>query len=263
MGPLNIPSIFFKSTALKGTGKLGILRPNDNGYYRMPLGALNVFNSVGQYYTVDGARELFEGNSSPLQRRLQDNCLYGELGHPIQLPGQSDAQYVRRCRTIQENNQIVHILKVELDFNSVKDEKGKPVIAIMGEIRPSGPHAHILEQALKNPNENACFSIRSFSTKTIIGGITHFKMVEVITWDKVTEPGIEYARKYYAPTLESFAEKEVFPQTLRDAILTPTSTITSNNMLVTHEQRDLEGRALLRTLGWELNSTKLPLSMRW
>lgn len=94
-------------------------------------------------------------------------------------------------------------------------------------------------------------------TGPIIGGITHFKMVEVTMWDKVTEPGIEYARKYYAPTLESFAEKKCFPNASEMQFSQPTSTITSNNMLVTHEQRDLEGRSPSSHfgLGAQLNQT--------
>lgn len=259
--PPTIPSLFFKCTALSGTNKTGILKPDTNGYFRMPIGALNVYNSSGQYYTVEGARELFE-HSGALQRRIQDGCLKGEEGHPVKLPGQSDADYIRRCRTIHEPNVSHHIASVELDFNSVKDRNGQPVIAIIGEIAPSGTHGAALERSLMNPRENVCFSIRSFSSKAVVGGVVQFRLVEVITWDRVTEPGLNIARKYFAPTLESYVDHEIKKEVLQEAVLKPTM-VTENGMLVTHESKDLEGRALLRKLGWELNSSNLPASMRW
>ena len=54
-------SVRFECTTL-GT-RSGVLKPDKDGYYIMPVGGLNVFNSAGQYYAYDKAKALFEESS--------------------------------------------------------------------------------------------------------------------------------------------------------------------------------------------------------
>ena len=46
-------SICFVATALSNTGKKGIIKPDSNGAYWMPVGALGVYNSQGHFYDYD------------------------------------------------------------------------------------------------------------------------------------------------------------------------------------------------------------------
>ena len=197
-------NIRFSCTSLVGTDKKGILTPDKDGYYSQPIGGLNVFNSAGMYYTYEGAKHLFEDQSSAFMRRVKRGALRGENGHPKRLPNQSLDDYAARILTIDERHVCVHWAEIELDFNNFKDANGKPIIAIIGKFTPSGEKGYILEKALTNPHENVCFSIRSFTEDYYVRGVVHRDLRTVVTFDYVNEPGISIAEKYKSPTLESF-----------------------------------------------------------
>ena len=197
-------NIRFSCTSLVGTNKKGILKPDENGYYSQPIGGLNVFNSAGMYYTYEGAKHLFEDQSSAFMRRVKRGALRGENGHPKKLSNQSLEEYANRILTIDEANICVHWAEISLDFDNFKDANGKPIIGIIGKFIPSGEKGYILEKALANPLENICFSIRSFTEDYYVRGVIHRDLRTVVTFDFVNEPGIGIAEKYKSPTLESF-----------------------------------------------------------
>ena len=141
--------IKFACSALAGTSKVGNLKQNENGYWPIIVGALNVFNSAGQYYVYEQAKELFE-SSSQLMRRVSRGALRGECGHPKMLPGMTNDQFANRIMSIYEENVCCHHKSLTLDFDNVKDEQGKPVIAIISEVMPSGPMGPQLEKSLRN-----------------------------------------------------------------------------------------------------------------
>lgn len=208
-------TVSFTSTALKG-GKKGIVTPDADGYYTMVIGGLNVFNSAGEYYTLNQAKELFE-QSSLFMRRVKAGVLKGELGHPRKQPGQSDEDYVRRVLDIDEKNIAAHFSDVWLDFNNVKDKDGRTVVAIMAKVRPSGPHAAVLQASLDNPKEDTCFSIRAFTEDRYSGGVKNRALTSIVTFDFVLESGIHFARKYYNPSLESLEEQTFTIDSLKQA----------------------------------------------
>ena len=117
--------IIFTCTALEGTGKQGILPKDSSGYYTIPVGALNAFNSIGDYYPYDAAKELFTSSSS-LMRRINTGCLKGELGHPKKLPTESMDSYANRVMTVEETNVCAHFSQIWLDFESLKDKFENP-----------------------------------------------------------------------------------------------------------------------------------------
>ena len=43
----------FSCTSLMGTNKAGVLKPDENGYYTVVLGALDVYNSAGDFYPLN------------------------------------------------------------------------------------------------------------------------------------------------------------------------------------------------------------------
>lgn len=204
-----LPPISFGCTALMGTNKVGELKCSEDGYYTVVLGALDFFNSAGAFYPNGAsAQELFKASSS-FMRRIASGALRGECGHPRMTPGMTMRDFMMRCSDILETNVSHHIRKVWVDYTSVKGPDGKPCIAIMGEIKPSGPMGHALKASLENPSENVCFSIRSFTRDTMRNGVIHKDLMNIVTWDYVNEPGISVATKWKAPALESFEEAEV------------------------------------------------------
>lgn len=202
---MSLNSVRLVCTALAGTNKQGVLKPDADGYYEVVLGGLNMFNSAGEYYVYEAAKSLFE-SSSQLQRRAARGALRGEYGHPKMLPGMSNEQFANRVMSIYEDMVSHHIKEVFLDFDRVKDDKGKPVIAIIGKIKPAGPYAGALQKSLETPGENVCFSIRAFTDDQRIGGVNHRALRTIVTWDYVNEPGLAVANKFSSPSLESIQD---------------------------------------------------------
>lgn len=250
-------NIMFTCSALKGTNKVGKLKQLDNGYRRLILGALNMFNSAGQFYTYDEAKSIFE-ESGALQRRIGRGALRGEYGHPRQ-EGMKDAVFARRVMDILEQNVCCHHRKLELVFDEMHDERGNPVVAIYGETAPSGPFGHVLEKQLENPDENVCFSIRAFTRDyTTPLGIRNRALKSVVTFDYVNEPGMSIATKYMNPALEGLSfgedqgqrrEKMFTRSTMEQALQGAGAGIAQESMLMTAGD-------LFRSMGWS-NATAL------
>jgi hypothetical protein len=194
--------IIYQSTVLNGVNKVGNLQKDANGYFEIVLGALNAYNSQGWYYSYEHAKSLFE-NSSELMRRISTGRLRGETGHPRFQPGMTQLQWFSRVNDLLEPNLCVHFKEVSLSFDGHKDEKGNPIILIMGRAKPSGANSQWLEKQFENPDEDVCFSIRSFTEDEIIGGRRTKMLKKIVTWDTVNEPGLSGACKYKTPSLES------------------------------------------------------------
>lgn len=200
-------AIRYTATKLAANNIKGINAPDADGYYEMIVGGLNVFNSVNQFYTAQGAQNLFE-ESAVLMRRVTNGCLKSEVGHPRKAIGQSDRDYFSRVMTIQEDNVCAHFSELWLDFNFGKNNpkyKNPNLVAIMAKVKPTGPQAAALAAALANPKENVCFSIRSITRDFYNNGIYTREIEEIITFDWVTEPGISIANKWDAPATEAIA----------------------------------------------------------
>lgn len=200
----------YRCTALDGTNLNGTLKPDANGYYEMVLSALEYPNSVGDTYRLSGARKIME-ESGPFMRKIMEGNLLGECGHPRRTPGMKDDEFLRRIYDIVESNVAIHISKVWIDdTGKVKDRQGRPVIAIMGLVAPSGPMGPAFEKSLKNPNQNTCLSVRSITDNySVGGGKVEKEFVSIVGWDWVNEPGLAPANKFCAPGLESASITEM------------------------------------------------------
>jgi len=201
-------------TALAGTNKVGALKPDSNGYYEMVLGAYDFFNSSKAIYPFTSAKHLFE-ESSMLMRRINNGQCRSEYGHPKKQRGMTMSDYIQRIVSIEETNICAHIKSIRIDTQSVMDDKGKPVTAVIGMVKPSGPRGPALRESLDNPDENVAFSVRSLTNDTFENGGHQKHMKQLITWDYVNEPGISIATKYNAPSLEELSEDlEIVPMML-------------------------------------------------
>lgn len=249
-------SIRFACTALAGVNKVGTLKRDANGYYEVVVGALNVFNSVGQFYVYEQAKELFE-ESSHFMRRVRRGVLRGELGHPKPLPGMTGDQFAQRCLSIYEDNVSCHHKEIFLDFDRVKDEKGNPVIAIISRMLPSGPHGAALQRSLENPDENVCFSIRAFTDDFREHGVTKRILRTIVTWDQVNEPGLSAAEKFKSPALEGMFE-QTFSRGEMERGVKP------NPMMgLAQESVVLTGAELFASMGWETPRGQKPAYLNW
>lgn len=204
-------AVKFTATKLLGTGKRGILTPDADGYYEMIIGGLNTFNSVGEYYTLDGAKALFE-QSSIFMRRIKNGCLKGEVDHPKRSNGMTDNDYISRILTIDGNNVCVHFKEIWLDENYGKKHpelKNSNLVAIMAKLKPAGPKGSALKASLDNADENVCFSIRALTKDYYQRGQVYRVLNQIVCFDMVTEPGISIANKWQAPALESLFDLSV------------------------------------------------------
>lgn len=197
--------ILFTSTKLSMLGKEGVLKKDKDGYYTVVLGALNIFNSAGEYYVANGARQLFEKDAI-LMRRISNGNLKGENGHPKFPIGGKMRDYIERLMTIEETNVISHYKEVwlEEDFGKKNPRFGNPsMVGIFAKVCPSGEKAAVLQRALENPSENVNFSIRAFTRDYVEGGKTYRVLESIVTWDVVGEPGLHVANKWDSPSLEN------------------------------------------------------------
>lgn len=252
--------IIFGNTLLKGINKAGILKPDADGYYPVVLGALGVENSNGEIYVNTSiARATFEGNGT-LMGRVARGTLKGEMAHPDPADSPNAVMFLRRVRTIKEDRVSHHIRKIwlqEIDY------QGRKVLGIMGELKPVGPYGKILKEALDNKDENVCFSGRYFSNLSRQGGVMCREIHTCVTWDWVSEPGIEMANKYASPSLESANDHPVLQQVLEQEIVHEKA-----NQELTASLESSGGytaEALYRDLGFrqESKEQKLPASSRW
>lgn len=249
--------ISFSCTAMP-QDKKGVLPIDENGYRTVVIGGLNVFNSAGHYYTYEGAKKLFESSSS-FMRRVNAGVLHGELGHPKPLPGMDEDEYCERILTIEETNIACHYKEIWIDMESVRDNRGRPVIAILAKVKGAGPHAKVTEDSLSNPAVNTCFSIRSFTQDTFVSGVKHREIRQIVTFDLVMESGIDFARKYNAPGLEGreLHRVNVDPARLRRVV---TSERFSR---VGMESNRRFGLDTLEALGVSLDPSALPRWNQW
>lgn len=205
---MSATSIVFSSVKSVANNKK--LQQDANGYYKVIVGAINAFNSSGAFYLADGVKELIESDSSILARRLKSNYLYGEKGHPSYIPGMTNEQFISRNLRIEMNNVSHHIKEIILtptNITSGLQGKGN-VIKIEAWIKPSGEQGPLLQKALDNPDENVAFSIRSLTCDQMVNGTMIKKLVTIVTWDWVIEPGISIANKYDSIALEAYTKDE-------------------------------------------------------
>lgn len=248
----------YQCTALLGINKKGVLKADEDGYYTVVVGALNAFNSSGAYYPLAPAKALFEDSSGFMRRVKNGNCK-GECGHPKPLPGSTNRDFLQRVLQIEETRVCCHFRKIWLADEGVKDTQGRTIIAILAEVKPSGPMGPALKEALENKHENVCFSIRSLTQDRMVpAGYVEKNLRQIITFDWVTEPGMSAAVKYNSPSLESFNEV-LFSEEHLDSIEK-----SYKETGISLESTGIEGART--SLGWDKVTTcksKTPASARW
>lgn len=237
-------------------GKEGIVKPDAQGYYRVPVGAYNAYNSGGYLYDQQSGLSMFQPGSQ-LMRQLEKGILYGEYKHPERLPSMTDQQYVARIRRIDMDRVGHHIREYELVPS--RDENGRAITLVLAHVKPYGPFGQYVEAALQNGGQNAYFSVRSITIDDFSRQIKYTK--EIITHDFVGEGGIYVANKYNSPSLEDFDNSiEIRPETLH-ALAREQQRVRSLGL----EDNSMDVQGLIRELGWERTrvNTRKPSFMKW
>lgn len=216
--------VSFVATALMGTNKVGDLKPDSDGYYEVVLGGFETDNEHGHHYSFERQTQALFEESSQLMRQIKAGNLFGEYGHPKRSPGENILDFLKRCILVNEKMQSHHIRKVTIDPKNVKDDKGRSIVAVLGEIKPLGPYAHALRDILGTRSANCCFSVRAQTDDTDLpNGKEKRSVKSIITWDYVADPGVSTSSKFHAPKLESFHDEFVdysMIAKLRDEIAT-------------------------------------------
>lgn len=236
-------SISYTCTALLGTNKKGILKPDANGYYEITVGGFNVRNHSGTEWPLGQAAQLFAPGSA-LRRRLDAGVVRAEYGHPYS-DGMDAVAYFKRLNEIREEKVCGHFKELRLDYDNYKSAEGFPIVAVIGKVRPSGPYGKFLKDSLDNPEEETCFSIRAGID--IIDGRNYVK--DIVTYDYVNEGGVALARKYLSIGLESMFGGTVAAPLTDDLIVTP-------------EMLDVACEAACRTMGVESADTARLINLR-
>jgi hypothetical protein len=202
----NNGNIIFEAAALPN-GKRGILKDCGGGYKEIVLGAFNAFNASGHFYSYSENSKLAQifHESSDFMRRIAAGQLYSEYEHPKADPKMTRQELFVRRLTVDADRVAAHIRKVTLVPDAVEDVKGRRCIAVIGEVAPAGPFGKYVEESFNNPSQNTAFSVRCFTKDTPISGVLYKQIVELVTWDFVSEPGIKCASKFDTPSLESYS----------------------------------------------------------
>lgn len=254
-------SVRLGCTMLLGTEKKGVLKPDEDGYYTVVLGAYGAHNSAGMFYDLQSAKPFFRPGSA-LMRQIEKGVLRGEHKHPEPDMNITDMRtrekaFIDRVREIDSDRVSHHIRALRLEEGQ-RDDQGRPIMAVVGEIRPAGPYGDVVRQALENPHENVYFSVRSLTMDDRMRGVKYTR--EIITWDYVNEGGIYNAQKYRSPALESFQEVEITPTHLWEL-----EAENRRRMDMGLESSDLDYDGLARDLGWSKTTTEIstPGYIKW
>ena len=205
---MTVGNLFLTTNKIPLRGKQGILKPDGEGYYELPIGGFNCENSIGEVYTMENVEKLFH-SSSDLQRKIAAGKLMGEWGHPEPRANEDARSYTSRAGIISDKETCVLFNKIWLDpevarTGAMVDMGVNPnTVVTMARLKPHGIKWEALQRALDDPNFNIAFSVRNLSYDKTIRGVVYVIIVQIITWDAVADPGIKSASKWLAPRLES------------------------------------------------------------
>jgi len=189
-------TLMLKEVAGPINARLGKLKQDENGYVNMVVGAIGTVNSRKQYYAKSKEVIGLFADSSVFQRMVKEGALYGENGHP-DIEGLDQAVAMSRFMSIHEHHVCAHFNKVYLDdsLHRTSPTIESNEIAIVANVKPYGPHASVVQDAIDNPKQNLCFSIRCLAKTEEIDGKFIKTIIKPITFDKVYLPGIRHATK--------------------------------------------------------------------
>lgn len=186
--------------AVRNGKKLGALRPDEDGYYQIPLAVLGTPTDNRTYYEVDDFVNQLTSPTSHINMKLLDGKLYGEYGHPKIQELPEDKQ-IPRLFDIYEDRMSHHIKKI---WTGEKLESGGRII--YGLVKPHGPFSEELRSNLDDSCMNTSFSLRSIAKSRQEGNLIRRNIKHLVTFDYVTAGGYNEASKRFSPGVESLVD---------------------------------------------------------
>ncbi|HCM8676850.1 TPA: hypothetical protein N4790_004578 [Shigella sonnei] len=119
---------------------------------------------------------------------------------------------------------------------------------IWGWVKPNRERGPYLAEALENPHQNVCFSLRAIVREGYVGGVKTRRLDRLVTFDWVIEDGLQICNKYSAiqrgskvaqESTRVLLDRRVSLQALEDILRNPNTTST-----IATESRRGEVRAL-------------------
>ncbi len=197
----------YNCMAFPGANAVEKMKADENGYYRIILGAFNVDNAHGVGYPLtERVKALFQPGGI-VRRRLDNGICRGEYDHP-KISGMKFEEIMYRLSIIDPMFISHHIKSMEL--KPIKDHNKKEIVAVYGMVKPCGPYGDPLQKSMENREENVTFSVRAFNSVAIIGGKLNKLVEDIVTYDHVSEQGIKAANKYDSVVLEKFDKDITF-----------------------------------------------------
>ena len=200
--PRNIS--FRVETFYAGKGRLGRIRPDENGIYKgLPVMVLGEVTQQQTYYDPTSMMNQIVNPDTRFNKVMTQGKLYGEYGHP-QFFNMNDQDKMVRLLTVDEK-QSSHL------FTSVYTDNPSPdgSVVVRADIRPTGPFGHIAKESLEDPVVNTAFSLRAFVDNRMTPNGVKFRTVrQLVTWDIVGASGYATTDKAHAIGLESFSGDE-------------------------------------------------------
>lgn len=183
--------------SIKNGRKLGMIRPDEHGYYTVPMAVFGTVTDNRTYYEVEEFVHHITSPDSSFNKLLTDGKLMGELGHPMIALLPEDKQLIRLM--LIDEKQVSH--NIGKLWTGEKLETGGKIV--YGKVKPTGPNGDYLKQSLDDPCLNTSFSLRSIAQSRQENGITIRKIRQLITFDYVNGGGYQEAAKRYSPGVES------------------------------------------------------------
>lgn len=186
--------------AVRNGRKLGAIRPDEDGYYTVPLAVLGTPTDNRTYYEVEDFVSQLTSKESFINKCLSDGKLFGEYGHPM-IRSLAEDQQLPRLMVIDEKNVSHQIGKIWT--GEILDNGGR---ILYGHIKPTGPYGEDLQSSLDDPCINTSFSLRSIAHSRDVNGLIRRRIKHLVTFDFVNAGGYAEASKRYSPGVESLLE---------------------------------------------------------
>lgn len=169
---------------------------NEKGWYKVCVGELNAYNHAGEFYVLEGFKELLTETDTYLsiKNRLESGLLKGEVTHPLR-EGHSDNDWLTRNLVIHEGFASHQFMSFELETTDIQ-VLGEYTVKVWAWILPTAnQHGISLKADLDNPDVNVAFSIRCFSKVFNYKGRVARRITKIITYDRIDIAGLRNAVK--------------------------------------------------------------------
>lgn len=183
---------------IMGGRQIRAMKPDDQGYYDVPLMAIGVPARSGIVYTPEPLLNCIQSPASRFNIMLKDSSLFGCIDHPEVFTKED----IPKLLEIKQTDVSHHIKSI---YTGAEIENGG--VLLMGKVKPWGPYGHLLEQSFQDPNINTAFSVRSLCKERMDMSTRQvFRDIQIlVTFDWVHAPGFKESCKRYAPSTESYS----------------------------------------------------------